>query len=130
MTDMEFSQETSSDPIEGMQETMNQLLYSAHVDAVFGEPVEHGENLVIPAAEIFSVAGFGAGSGSTNDDTGKGGGGGGRVFARPVAVIISTPAGVRVEPIVDISKIWMAALTALGFFLAASHRMRRGRIHD
>jgi uncharacterized spore protein YtfJ len=124
---MEFSGETSADPIEGLQDTMNQLLYSAHVDAVYGEPIEHGENLVIPAAEVFSAAGFGAGSGGPADNGGRGGGGGGRVFARPVAVIISTPSGVRVEPVIDISKIWMAALAALGFYFAAARRMRRGR---
>jgi uncharacterized spore protein YtfJ len=128
MSELEFSEESPSSPIEGMNETLTQLLYSAHVDAVYGEPVEHGENLIIPAAEVFSVAGFGMGSGGQGKESGQGGGGGGRTFSRPVAVIISTPTGVRVEPVIDISKVWMAALTALGFFFAASHRMRRGRI--
>jgi len=56
---------------------------------------------------------------------GGGGGGGGRVFARPVAVIISGPDGVRVEPVVDATKIALAFFTALGFMVGMAGRMRR-----
>jgi len=57
---------------------------------------------------------------------GGGGGGGGRVFARPVAVIISGPEGVSVEPVVDVTKIALAFFTALGFMVGMASRMRRG----
>jgi uncharacterized spore protein YtfJ len=56
---------------------------------------------------------------------GGGGGGGGRVFARPVAVIVSGPEGVSVEPVVDATKIALAFFTALGFMVGMAARMRR-----
>ena len=50
--------------------------------------------------------------------TGVGGGGGGRTLARPVAIIIMDAEGVRVEPVVDPTKIALAALTTAGFMTA------------
>jgi hypothetical protein len=47
-----------------------------------------------------------------------GGGGGGRTLARPVAIIIMDAEGVRVEPVVDPTKIALAALTTAGFMTA------------
>jgi hypothetical protein len=42
-------------------------------------------------------------------------------------VIIADPQGVRVEPVVDITKIALAALTAAGFMLATMMRMSNPR---
>jgi uncharacterized spore protein YtfJ len=120
--------------VSALQTSFDKFLTAANVEAVYGPPVEQGENLVIPAAEILSVAGFGLGSGTQGaaeaenaDSSGVGGGGGGRVFARPVAVIIMSPAGVRVEPIVDVTKIALAAFTTLGFMATMIVRMTRRR---
>jgi uncharacterized spore protein YtfJ len=120
-----------------METTMETLLDAASVGAVYGDPIQNGDTLIIPAAEVLSVAGFGAGSGygtggpggdgPSGSGSGGGGGGGGRVLARPVAVIISSPEGVRVEPIVDPTKIALAGLTAIGFMLAMASRMRNPR---
>lgn len=44
-------------------DTLGDFLDSASVDRVYGEPVVHGETLVIPAAEIVAALGFGVGSG-------------------------------------------------------------------
>jgi len=49
------------------------------------------------------------------------------VFSRPVAVIIAAPEGVRVEPVVDVTKIGLAALTAAGFMFGMWMRMARPR---
>jgi hypothetical protein len=49
------------------------------------------------------------------------------VFSRPVAVIIASPEGVRVEPVVDVTKIALAALTAAGFMVGMLLRMNRPR---
>ncbi len=116
---------------------MGELLASADVNAVFGEPIEQGDYLIIPAAEVMAVAGFGMGSGSgsgPDEQSGKnaggsgaGGGGGGRVFSRPVAVIVAGPHGVEVQPVFDMTKIALAALTALGFMMATAAKMRRGK---
>ncbi len=117
-----------------IQNTMDEFLATADVHAVYGEPIEHGSTLIIPAAEVLCGMGFGVGSGSgsgTGEDgspaagsgSGTGGGGGGRVFSRPVAVVISDSDGVRVEPVVDTTKIALAALTAAGFMTGMLLRM-------
>ncbi len=126
-----------------VQETMDNFLGAASVTAVYGEPIQSGDNLIIPSAEILSGLGFGMGAGVGNNtgesDDGKpaqnsggggGGGGGGRILSRPVAVIIASPEGVRVEPVVDVTKVALAALTAGGFILGMLLRMLRGKISD
>jgi uncharacterized spore protein YtfJ len=126
------------DPNRGLntiQTTMDKFLSAANVEAVYGTPISQGENIVIPAAEVLSIAGFGLGAGGSSrgsDDSedagsGSGGGGGGRVLARPVAAIVISPRGVRIEPIVDVTKIGLAVLTTLGFMVGMLTRMNRTR---
>ena len=117
-----------------VQTTLDKFLTAANVEAVYGPPLSQGENVVIPAAEVLSVVGFGLGMGggsqrSTENTggSGAGGGGGGRVLARPVAAIIMSPTGVRVEPIVDVTKIALAVFTTLGFMVTLLTRMNRRR---
>lgn len=111
------------------QETMEQFLQSADVKAVYGEPILQGDTLIIPTAEVLNGMGFGVGSGGGGENgsggSGGGGGGGGRVLSRPVAVIVAGPAGVEVKPIVDVTKIAMAGLTAFGFVATMLYRMTR-----
>ena len=128
-----------SSPAEGslqrIESTLDRLLAVAGVDRVFGEPIRQGETTIIPAAEVMTGMGFGLGSGSSSrgeDEPerhrGGGGGGGGSVFARSVAVVVATPEGVRVEPVVDYTKIALAALTAGGFMLATWFGMTRPKL--
>lgn len=126
---------TMTDPTAAVEKThdiMRHFLAAADVNAVYGQPVEHGEYLVIPAAEIISLAGFGAGSGSSAETEhpggGGGGGGGGRILSRPVAVIVVSPEKVRVKPVVDTTKIALAWFTMIGFIAATLIRMQRGKI--
>jgi uncharacterized spore protein YtfJ len=118
--------------IDMVQETLETFLESADVNKVFAEPVEHEGVVIIPAAEVVAGMGFGAGYGAggpVNEDSsgsGGGGGGGGKVFARPVAVIIADKNGVRVEPVMDPTKIALTALTAFGFVFGAIARMKKG----
>jgi uncharacterized spore protein YtfJ len=111
------------------QSTVDQFLTTANVNAVFSKPIRQGETMVIPAAEVFSAFGFGVGEGSgaqgDQKGGGSGGGGGGQTFSRPVAVVVCTPQGVSIQPVIDRSKLWMAALTAAGFMLVTMSRMRR-----
>ncbi|MCL4396356.1 MAG: hypothetical protein M1132_05890 [Chloroflexi bacterium] len=122
-----------TDSLEIVRETMDQFLATADVQAVYGEPVQNGDVIVIPSAEVLSVMGFGVGTGGGRDESrnlngGAGGGGGGRVLSRPVAAIIIQPDGAYVEPIVDTTKLGLAALTAAGFVIGMMLRMRaRGR---
>lgn len=114
-----------------VQQTLEQLIESAEVGQVYGRPVKHGDVTIIPAAEVLALAGLGVGSGggtgAEGEGYGDGGGGGGRTLSRPVAVIISSPDGVRVEPILDPTKIMLAALTAGGFMAGMLSRMLRPR---
>lgn len=131
----EFSFETS---LAQVQDILDQFIDTARVEAVYGQPVQNGDTIMVPAAEVLCGMGFGMGSGYAHGDDrgegeqnsgegkGGGGGGGGHTFARPVAVIIAEPAGVRVEPILDVTKIALAALTAAGFIVGMVARMSRG----
>jgi len=128
------------------QDTMDRFLSTAKVEAVYGAPMQVGDQFIIPTAEVMCAMGFGYGSGnwSANNDeeheptaatgsaegssppgngVGSGGGGGGYTFSRPVALVIASPEGVRVEPIIDRTKIWLAAFTAAGFMISMSMRM-------
>ena len=148
----------SAASVESVERILERFLEVASVKSVYDSPVEHGENMIIPAAEVLGGVGFGMGVGmgmgpgkmsgreeteSSEGETpleasesgtglraegvggGSGGGGGGRVFARPVAVIISGQDGVRVEPVVDATKIALAFFTTLGFMIGMAARMRR-----
>ena len=123
-----------SSAVNTVQTTLDKFLTAANVEAVYGPPVSQGENVVIPAAEILSAVGFGLGMGGGSQNSteaenaggsGGGGGGGGRVLARPVAAIIISPTSVRVEPIVDVTKIVLAVFTTFGFMAAMFTRMNK-----
>ena len=117
-----------------IENTMEKFLEAASVDHVYGEPVKYGDTVVIPAAEVLSAAGFGYGFGSGSSveeeegeggsGAGGGGGGGGRVLARPVAVIVVSPEGVRVDPVADRTKVLLALITTLGFMFSVLARIK------
>jgi uncharacterized spore protein YtfJ len=114
------------------------LFSVAQPSTIYGEPTSAGDYTVITASEV-SVAmgfGFGAGGGSEAASEGEargdgglggGGGGGGASLGRPVAVVTVGPDGVRVEPVVDLTKIALAFITAMGSMLFMLRKMRRGR---
>lgn len=121
-------------------EVMEKLFSVADSSAVFGEPVTQGDYTLITASEVSVGAGYafglGGGSGSGPSDEadaegekaegtgmGGGGGGGGGSMARPVAVISVGPSGVRVEPVVDPTKIALAFFTALGAMALTLRKM-------
>ena len=116
--------------------------------AVSSDPVTAGKYTVITASEVTVGLGFGYGAGGGVDsedvkseeaseasdgaeaqeaeqDRGFGGGGGGGSFGRPVAAISVGPEGVRVDPVLDATKIGLAFLTALGAMLLMLSKMRR-----
>jgi uncharacterized spore protein YtfJ len=122
------------------QEWMEKLLAAAQPGAVFGEPVTSGGYTIITASEISAGGGFGYGigggvspatlgetPGEKQEDSGGGGGigGGGGSSGRPVAAIIIGPEGVRVEPVVDVTKIALAVFTTAGAMWMMLGRMRR-----
>jgi uncharacterized spore protein YtfJ len=133
----EFEVDSPMAALDMLELTMDKFLETSSIDMVYGEPLQHGDQLVIPCSESFTVLAMGAGYGygksptsaeeqqgkADNEGGGGGGGGFGRSFARPVAVIVSSPEGVRVEPVVDVTKVALAALTAAGFMAGMLARM-------
>ena len=117
------------------------LFKVAQPGTVYSEPVTAGEHTIITASEVMVGMGFGYGAGggtgpkaadsegSGRDEAGigGGGGGGGASSGRPVAIISIGPQGVRVEPVVDVTKVALAFATAIGTMLITLSRMRRAR---
>ena len=127
----DFEIEDPGQALDVAQETMETFLETADVSKVYGEPIVHADTMIIPAAEVLAVAGFGAGygSGGAEDSSGEGGGGGGggKTFSRPVAIVIADSESVRVEPVVDPTKIAMTFFTTIGFMIATIARMKKSR---
>ena len=121
---------------ERANELIGRLFDVAQPRAVFSEPVSNGPYTVITAAEVTvgMGAGYGGGGGVGSDDEqgqttgsgfGGGGGGGGSTLARPVAAIIIEPEGVRVEPIMDPTKIAIAFFTTFISIIMTLRKLRQ-----
>ncbi len=125
---------------EQARELIEKLFAVAEPGTVFGEPVQLGDHTVITASEITVGLGFASGGGfgspprpspaeeqEGEETTGGGYGatGAGGAGGRPVAAIIAGPNGVRVDPVVDVTKLGLALFTAVGGMLLAFGRMRR-----
>jgi uncharacterized spore protein YtfJ len=118
---------------------LQRLFDVANVSAVYSEPVQNGEYTIITAAEVSIGMGIGQGVGSGTEEevtaageshtvsggSGGGGGGGGGGWSRPVAVISVGPGGVRVEPIVDVTKLGLAFFTMIGSAIFMMRKMRK-----
>ena len=111
-----------------VEQVLGQLTSSARVEAVFGQPIEREGATVIPCAEIAIGLGMGTGSGPMDEKgqpTGSGGGGGGGGRGRPIAVVIMTKDGVRVEPVLDLTKVILATFSTGAFMLFWLARLTR-----
>ena len=136
--------------VEYIHNSIDNFVKSASVESVYGKPIKSGDVVIIPTAEVVCGVGFGLGmgmgsfkpeteeeegvtegerkqeDGAPSEGAGMGGGGGGYTFSRPVALVISSPEGVRVEPVLDRTKLAIAALTTIGFMMGMMGRMMRG----
>lgn len=133
-SDPTLSRKTVVQSIDDIMARADRLYDAARPEAVFAAPVSADGRTVIAAAEVLVGVGYGGGGGSSpsgegaapGENSGMGAGVGGFAQSRPVAVVVIDGDGVRVEPVVDATKLGIAALTVLGsmfFFLA---RMLRG----
>jgi len=125
---------------------VEKIFAAAQPGAVFGQPVDAGSYTLITASEVTSGGGFGVGMGrgpAPKPDAkqsppaevassagklsfgGSGFGGGGGSMGRPVAIIAIGPSGVTVRPVVDVTKVVLAALTAAAAMLGLRRAMRR-----
>ncbi|MBO0685516.1 MAG: hypothetical protein J2P45_20360 [Candidatus Dormibacteraeota bacterium] len=127
--------ETANVP-EPMKQMADRMYAAAQPGAVYSEAVHAGSYTVITASEVTAGGGFGFGQGqgpviagkeSEGAPHGGGGGGGGGSMGRPVAVISIGPDGVAVKPVVDITKVGLAVLTAWGTVAVGAIRLRRRR---
>jgi uncharacterized spore protein YtfJ len=103
-----------------VEEVLNHMLDAASIHAVFGQPLERGNSTVIPCAEVVAGMGMGSGSGQIDKEKntiGSGSGGGGGTRARPIAAIVVSQDGVRVEPIVDVTRVALVAITTAAMLL-------------
>jgi len=115
--------ENSNDDLQAIASVLKAL----EPGEVFGAPVVSGGYTIITASEYSSAAGFGSSRGTVpiklananNEDapvtrngpvmsSWRGGGGGGGSQGRPIAFIVMGPDGVRVEPVVDVTKFLLA----------------------
>jgi uncharacterized spore protein YtfJ len=113
-------QNVQASPVSPTEQALSKLVITASADAVFGEPIVNGDTTVIPCSEVAMGMGMGSGSGPMDEKgnpTGGGSGGGGGARGRPVAAIVITKEGVRVEPIYDLTKVVLATLTTGAFIL-------------
>jgi uncharacterized spore protein YtfJ len=137
---------------ESSQQILEKFVETARPSSVFAPPVTAGDYTVITASEVYAGMGigFGGGGGSgpaaaeepagdqppveqpaadeglpPGSGVGYGGGGGGATMGRPVAAITIGPDGVRVEPIVDVTKIAIAFFTTFGAMALMFSRMAK-----
>jgi uncharacterized spore protein YtfJ len=111
--------------LEGVTPVIRRLREVASPQSVFGEPVRNGETVVVPCAEVWAAMGMGGGGGNETDESGEGAGSGGSARGRPVAAIVIDPDVVYVEPVLDLTKVALAALTTLAFAVAWWARLSR-----
>ncbi len=103
--------------VSGLDRVMN-----ISAERVFREPVRVGDTVVIPAAVIQFGGGFGFGADTAQNG---GGGGGGWNDGRPVAVVEAGPGGVRVKPVVDVTRIGLTLIAAVLTVWGATRRRER-----
>jgi uncharacterized spore protein YtfJ len=119
--------------LEKMFAALEDLKKVANVSAVFGEPETVGDKTIIPVAQVsygFGM-GFGEGKSPAKDEEegptgeGKGVGGGGGASVRPLAVLEITPEETNLTSIVDASRIALAGIALMAWFLFLVSRASR-----
>ncbi|MCK2219141.1 sporulation protein [Actinomadura sp. ATCC 31491] len=78
---------------------------AATVQRVFGEPIHHGDVVVIPVARIAQGGGIGQGQGKNDKEEGGGSGLGFGHGATPAGVFVIKDGEVRWQPAVDVNRI-------------------------
>jgi uncharacterized spore protein YtfJ len=84
-------------------ELLSKVTDNLTVGRVFGDPIQHGEILIVPVARIRGGAGGGSGPGATEEETGSGGGAG--LNAQPAGVFVVKNGSVSWQPALDVTRI-------------------------
>jgi uncharacterized spore protein YtfJ len=117
-------------PIDEMIHSLSTIPEESGASACFGAPVERNGHTIIPVARVaFGYgAGFGRGTGTGrghgengaaggDGGSGEGGGGGGGGSSTPVAIIDVSGTDVRIEPIIDQTRISVSGMVLGGWVL-------------
>ncbi|GGS63560.1 spore germination protein GerW family protein [Nonomuraea spiralis] len=90
-----------------IKELLEQSKDVVTVKRVFGEPIRHGDVLVIPVARVAHGGGGGHGQGrdEKGEELGSGGGGGFGYSATPAGVFVVKDGDVQWRPAVDVNRI-------------------------
>jgi hypothetical protein len=98
---------------------VDKIWAAAQPGAVYSAPVSSGDYTIITASDVLAGGGYGL-------DNGKGSGGGGFSRGRPVATIIIGPDGVKIQPVVDATRVVLGVMAVIGGgLLAARLRARK-----
>ena len=91
------------------RDLLTQIQTGARVSTAIGEPVQVGDRIVIPVAEVSYAGGGGGGSGKAPAEQaeGSGGGGGGGVSIRPLGCWVVGPVDERWVPALDVNRAMM-----------------------
>jgi uncharacterized spore protein YtfJ len=136
MLDTYVATASTPEEVHTLNEKMLEKIYAAaQPGAAFSSPVVSGEYTVITASSLAAGGGFGYGSGAGPSEDkavpgmagGGGGGGGGGSSSRPIAAIVVGPDGVEVKPILDVSKIALAAIGSWASVALMMARAARGK---
>jgi uncharacterized spore protein YtfJ len=96
------------------------------VERVFGDPIEHGDTLVIPVAAVRGMGGGGGGGGeNVRGEQGVGEGVGYGLSARPVGVYVMRDGSVEWQPTLDIQRLAVAVTSVILAFLGLRHLSKR-----
>jgi len=102
-----------------LRDLFSQVQAGARVSTAVGDPVQVGERVVIPVAEVAYGGGGGGGSGKVNTEQGEGGGGGGGggMRIRPLGCWVIGPDEEIWVPAVDLSRLIVAGSAVLALLL-------------
>ena len=98
--------------LDGLQQRLQEMQGKADVRTVFGDAIELDGRRVIPVASVQYGFGMGGGKGpaKSESDAPGGGGGGGGVRVEPVALIDITDGKLKVEPVVNVTRLATMAM--------------------
>lgn len=113
--------------IEQLRDLLSQIQAGARVTTAIGEPVQVGDRVVIPVAEVAYGGGGGSSKGTTEKVEGIGGGGGGGVRIRPLGAWVVGPDEERWVPSLDVNQLIVvgSAVFALLLVTLKTIMMRR-----
>ncbi len=103
--------------LDEFQKRFQEMQTKTGVRAVFGEVIEVDGRKLIPVAGVTYLFGMGGGQGPTRQEKDEkkanpplGGGGGGGMRVEPIAVIEVTADSVKIQPIVNVTRVAICGL--------------------